>query len=61
MSQNTRQEVLTQMLRRYLRAGRHYKSQLVSKLVLPFSYHRRARWSVPFNNGTEAVSKTSAF
>lgn len=42
MSQNTRQEVLTQMRRRYLRAGRRYKSQLVSQLVELFGYHRKA-------------------
>jgi hypothetical protein len=33
MSQNTRQEVLYQMRRRYLRAGRRYKSQRVTQLV----------------------------
>jgi hypothetical protein len=33
MSQNTRQEVLSQMRRRYLRAGRRYKSQRVTQLV----------------------------
>jgi hypothetical protein len=42
MSQNTRQEVLSQMRRRYLRAGRPYKSQLVSELVELFGYHRKA-------------------
>jgi hypothetical protein len=42
MSQNTRQEVLQQMRRRYLRAGRDYKSQLVSQLVELFGYHRKA-------------------
>jgi hypothetical protein len=41
MSQNTRQEVLTQMRRRSLRAGRRYKSQLVSQLVELFGYHRK--------------------
>jgi hypothetical protein len=42
MSQNTRQEILTQMRQRYLRAGRLYKSQLVSELVALFGYHRKA-------------------
>jgi len=42
MSQNTRQEVLSQMRRRYLRAGRPYKSQLVTELVELFGYHRKA-------------------
>ena len=42
MSQNTRQEVLTQMRRRYLRAGRPYKSQRVTELVELFGYHRKA-------------------
>jgi hypothetical protein len=42
MSQNTRQEVLTQIRRRYLRAGRRYKSQLVTELVERFGSHRRA-------------------
>jgi hypothetical protein len=42
MSQNTRPEVLTQMRRRYLRAGRSYKSQLVSELVELFGCHRKA-------------------
>ena len=30
------------MRRRYLRAGRHYKSQLVTELVELFGYHRKA-------------------
>jgi hypothetical protein len=42
MGQNTRLEVLTQMRRRYLRAGRHYKSQRVTELVELFGYHRKA-------------------
>jgi hypothetical protein len=42
MSQKTRQEVLSQMRRRYLRAGRRYKPQLVSQLVELFGYHRKA-------------------
>jgi len=42
MSQNTRQEVLSQTRRRYLRAGRPYKSQRVSQLVELFGYHRKA-------------------
>jgi hypothetical protein len=42
MSQNTRQEVLLQMRRRYWRAGRRYKSQLVTELVERFGYHRKA-------------------
>jgi hypothetical protein len=42
MSQNTRQEVLLQMRRRYLRAGRNYKSQLVTEMVELFGYHRKA-------------------
>jgi hypothetical protein len=39
MSQNTRQEVLTQMLRRYLRAGCHYKFQWFSELIELFGDH----------------------
>ncbi len=50
-SQNTRQEVLAQMRRRYARAGRPFKSQLVNELVELFGYHRkaalRARWPRP--------------
>jgi len=42
MSQNTRQEILFQMRRRYLRAGRRYKSKLVTELVERFGYHRKA-------------------
>jgi hypothetical protein len=42
MSQNTRQEVLVQMRRRYVRAGRKFKSQLVTELVELFGYHRKA-------------------
>jgi len=42
MSQDTRQEIISQMRRRYLRAGRHYKSQLVSQRVELFGYHRKA-------------------
>ena len=42
MSQITRQEILSQMRRRYLRAGRPYKSQLVTELVELFGYHRKA-------------------
>jgi hypothetical protein len=42
MSQNTREEVLIQMRRRYARAGRNYKSQLVGELVELFGYHRKA-------------------
>lgn len=42
MSQNTRQEVLVQMRRRYARAGRPFKSQLVNELVELFGYHRKA-------------------
>src|SRR5215510_2904151 len=42
MSQNTRQEVLVQMRRRYARAGRKFKSQLVNELVELFGYHRKA-------------------
>jgi len=42
MSPNTRQEVLRQMRRRYLHAGRRYKSQLVTELVEYFGYHRKA-------------------
>lgn len=42
MSQNTRQEVLVQMRRRYVRAGRKFKSQLVNELVELFGYHRKA-------------------
>ena len=42
MSQNTRQEVLSQMRRRYLRAGRNYKAQLLDQLVELFGYHRKA-------------------
>jgi hypothetical protein len=42
MSQKTRQEVLSQMRRRYLRAGRPYKSQRVTELVELFGDHRKA-------------------
>ena len=42
MSQITRQEVLTQMRRRYSRAGRKYKAQLLDELVELFGYHRKA-------------------
>jgi hypothetical protein len=42
MSQNTRPEVLSQMRRRYLRAGRPYKSQRVTELVELFGSHRKA-------------------
>jgi hypothetical protein len=42
MNPNTRQEVLVQMRRRYARAGRNYKSQLVTELVELFGYHRKA-------------------
>lgn len=42
MSPNTRQEVLLQMRRRYLRAGRNYKAQLLDELVELFGYHRKA-------------------
>jgi len=41
MSPNTRQEVLTQMRWRYLRAGRPYKSQRVTELVELFGSHRK--------------------
>jgi hypothetical protein len=51
MSQNTRQEVLSQMRRRYLRAGRYYKSQRITELVELFGSHRkaaqRAQWPKP--------------
>lgn len=42
LSQNTRQEVLVQMRRRYARAGRKFKAQLVTELVALFGYHRKA-------------------
>lgn len=42
MSPKTRQEVLIQMRRRYLRAGRSYKAQLLDELVDLFGYHRKA-------------------
>ena len=42
MSQITRQEVLSQMRRRYLRAGRPSKSQRVTELVELFGSHRKA-------------------
>src|SRR5687768_2645663 len=42
MSQNTRQEILIQMRRRYQRAGRKYKAQLLDELVELFGYHRKA-------------------
>jgi hypothetical protein len=42
MSQPTRQEILTQMRRRYVRAGRNYKAQLLDELVELFGYHRKA-------------------
>jgi len=41
MSQNTRKEVLVRMRERYIRAGREYKSRLVSELVALFGYHRK--------------------
>ena len=42
MSPNTRQELLSQMRRRYLRAGRPYKSQWVTKLIELFGYPLKA-------------------
>jgi hypothetical protein len=42
MSQNTRQEVRLQLRRRYFRAGRQHKSQLVTPLVELFGCHRKA-------------------
>jgi len=41
-SQNTRQEILSEMRRRNMRAERPYKSQLVNELVELFGYHRNA-------------------
>jgi hypothetical protein len=42
MSQHTRQEVLVQMRRRYARAGRSYKAQLLDQAVALLGYHRKA-------------------
>lgn len=42
MSQNTRQEVLAQLRRRYARAGRLYKAQLLDQAVALLGYHRKA-------------------
>lgn len=42
MSQNTRQEVLIPMRRRYLRAGRNYKARRLDELGELFGYHRKA-------------------
>jgi hypothetical protein len=42
MSPKTRQEVLIQLRRRYVRAGRKYKAQLLNELVQLFGYHRKA-------------------
>ena len=42
MSQTSRQEVLVQMRRRYLRAGRDYKARLLDQAVELFGYHRKA-------------------
>ncbi|MBC8244102.1 MAG: hypothetical protein H8E20_06895 [Verrucomicrobia bacterium] len=42
MSQKSRQELLIQMRRRYLRAGRTYKARLLDQLVELFGYHRKA-------------------
>jgi hypothetical protein len=42
MSQNTRQEVLVQMRRRYAGAGRKFKTRLVTERVELFGYHRKA-------------------
>ena len=42
MSQVTRQEVPTPLRRRYQRAGRTYKAQLLDQLVELFGYHRKA-------------------
>ena len=42
MSPKTRQEVLMEMRRRYVRAGRRYKAQLLNELVQLFGYHRKA-------------------
>lgn len=42
MSQNTRQEVLQQMRRRYVRAGRKDKARMLDELVELLGYHRKA-------------------
>ena len=42
MSPKTRQEVLMQMRRRYVRAGRKYKAQLLNEVVQLLGYHRKA-------------------
>jgi hypothetical protein len=42
MSQNTCQEVFSQIRRRYLHAGHRYKFQRVTELVKLFGYHRKA-------------------
>ena len=42
MSPKTRQEVLMEMRRRYVRAGRRYRAQRLNELVQLFGYHRKA-------------------
>jgi len=42
MSHLTRQEVLAQWRRRYVRAGRLYKAQLLDQAIELFGYHRKA-------------------
>jgi hypothetical protein len=42
MSQLTRKEVLNNVRRRYARAGKAYKSRLLSEVVELLGYHRKA-------------------
>lgn len=42
MSQITRKEVLNQLRRKYLRAGRLYKKALIQQVIDLFGYHRKA-------------------
>ncbi len=47
MSQITPQEILLQMRRRYARAGRNYKTQLLDQALELFGYHRQAAVHAP--------------
>jgi hypothetical protein len=42
MSQITRKEVLNQFQRKYVRAGRLYKQQLIQQVIDLFGYHRKS-------------------
>lgn len=42
MSQITRKEVLNELRRKYVRAGRRYKTALIQQVIDLFGYHRKA-------------------